>query len=124
MILVILDTAVNGRSAADVQIMCHPVPILTGAVRLEGRRVAFGRLGTQADSSSHGSLPKTKREPESRLPLGTPVWLRRFGWERQASMKCCVYSAAASVGGRTDTNTRPLALVRNSTRPLISANKV
>src|SRR5580704_426452 len=34
------------------------------------------------------------------------------------------YWAAASVIGRTDTNTRPLVLVRNSTFPLINANKV
>src|SRR6266508_4055516 len=35
-----------------------------------------------------------------------------------------VYSAAASVIGSTDTKTRPLALVRNSTWPSISANSV
>jgi hypothetical protein len=28
MILMILDTAVNGRGAVDVQIMCHQVPIV------------------------------------------------------------------------------------------------
>src|SRR6266566_1250978 len=83
-----------------------------------------GGLGRNPTHHRTGLHPKTKREPESRLPLGTPVWLHRFGWEREASMKCSVYSAAASVGGRTDTNMRPLALVRNSTRPLISANKV
>ena len=49
------------------------------------------------------------------------VWARRFDGIRQTST---VYSAAASVIGSTDTNTRPLALVRNSTRPLVRANRV
>src|SRR5262249_16894575 len=61
--------------------------------------------------------------------IPSPLLVPRVGppvrWDiRQTSMESTVYSAAASVIGRTDTNTRPLALVRNSMRPLISANKV
>jgi hypothetical protein len=78
---------------------------------------------TRAVRQSHGPHQNDEGSRNAVSPV-TRVWAPPVGWERRASMKCSVYSAAASVGGRTDTNTRPLALVRNSTRPLISANKV
>src|SRR4030095_15249234 len=81
------------------------------------------RLATQSDLSSHGPHPK-RRGRRTPVSLLVPRVAPPVGWERQASMKRSVYSAAASVGGRTDTNKRPLGLVRKSTRPVISANKV
>ena len=116
MILVILDTAVNGRSAADVQIICHPVEISHTRAAVSKKACDAIRHRTGLTQNDEGGGPP--------VSLLVPRVAPPVGWERQASMKRSVYSAAASVGGRTDTNTRPLALVRNSTRPLISANKV
>src|SRR5262245_48191785 len=69
-----------------------------------------------------------KSEEGSRTPvspLGYPVWGPPVRWDpADLEIKSTVYSAAASVIGSTDTNTLPLALVRNSTRPLIRANRV
>src|SRR5262245_31215139 len=82
----------------------------------------LGRIEIQQCHRTGSS--KRRGEPASRLPswnpMGPPVrWV-----PAELDIRSAVYSAAASVIGSTDTKTRPLALVRNSTRPLISANSV
>ena len=64
--------------------------------------------------SRHPGLPLFGAQlgPPVRLDAGRPRMIHRIYW------------AAPSVIGSTDTNTRPLALVRNSTRPSIKANRV
>src|SRR5262245_31657030 len=83
---------------------------------------SLGRIEIQQCHRTGSS--KRRGEPASRLPswnpMGPPVrWV-----PADLDSRSAVYSAAASVIGSTDTKTRPLALVRNSTRPLISANSV
>ena len=69
-----------------------------------------------------------KTERGSRHP-GLPLFRSPFGSAgstgcRRTSYDPPYYCAAASDIGRTDTNTRPLVLVRNSILPLINANNV
>ena len=71
-----------------------------------------------------GSCEETKggagiRSPPFRSPFGPAgsTGCRRTSYDPP------YYWAAASVIGSTDTNTRPLVLLWNSTRPLINANK-
>src|SRR3984957_15310075 len=75
---------------------------------------------------SHGMAPsKTERGTGMPVPLiSEPIRVRRATGCRRTSSDPPYYWAAASDIGSTDTNTRPLALVRNSILPLIFANNV
>ena len=83
----------------------------------EGLSVGISRIMTRAPL-------KCLRGDGTRLPFKSPLWARRFDRYRQTQCDLPSYSAAASVAGRTDTNMRPLALVRNSTLPSTRANRV
>ena len=74
--------------------------------------------------SWHGLLRNAKRGDGIPSPLMEPYGPAGSTGCRQTQMCLPSYSAAASVIGSTDTKTRPLALVRNSTRPSVRANRV
>src|SRR4029453_10443218 len=86
MILVILDTAVNGRSAADVQIICHPVEISHTRAAVSKKACDAIRLVIARAS------PKTTREADPRLPLGTPCgsagWMGTAGLDEAERLFC------------------------------------
>ncbi len=68
---------------------------------------------------------KSKGEAVSASLFKGPVEPRRFGQTpADPTMVPPFYSAAASIAGRTEMNTRPLALVLNVTRPSVGANSV
>src|SRR5436190_764190 len=69
------------------------------------------------------STQNSKGRPVSRLPFG--AHLSSAGLTGPGGLiLSTVYSTAASVIGRTDTNVRPSAFARNTTWPSILANRV
>ena len=89
-------------------------------LRLEDGDTAFSERGRwESVEAGHRRAPlkSTEGEPASRLPLGLGTLkvfpsIRR-GMRCRRILKSTVYSAAASVIGRTDTYVRPLAFVLN-----------
>src|SRR5215831_14184235 len=100
---------------------CQPFGLEDGNTAFALRRCA------DIFRESHFRAPAKKTERGSRhpgLPLSEPIGPAGSTGCRRTSYDPPYYWAAASVIGSTETNTRPLVLVWNSTRPLINANKV
>src|SRR5690242_12670674 len=109
----------------------------TGSRRASTSRAAIAVTSDVATSDVETSLanviawaPAKNRQETERgdrhagLPFWSPFGPAGSTAHRRTSYDPPYYWAAASLIGRTETKTRPLVLVRNSSLPLIRANNV